>query len=89
MSVLESRTSSCPRCRPSRARDIPGVASLDILGNVIPFINDEEDKVESELRKFLGTVDGDAIVSRADDGERALQPRRRRERDTPSAHPCD
>src|SRR5919198_715065 len=24
----------------------PGVASLDILGNVIPFINDEEDKLE-------------------------------------------
>src|SRR5690348_3778360 len=41
----------------------PGVASLDILGNVIPFINDEEDKLESELRKFLGTVDGDAIDS--------------------------
>lgn len=41
----------------------PGVASLDILGNVIPFINDEEDKLESELRKFLGTVDGDAIES--------------------------
>jgi len=34
----------------------PGVASLDILGNVIPFINDEEDKVESELRKFLGSL---------------------------------
>ncbi|HEY7232507.1 MAG TPA: aspartate-semialdehyde dehydrogenase [Gemmatimonadaceae bacterium] len=41
----------------------PGVASLDILGNVIPFINDEEDKVESELRKFLGTADGDEIAS--------------------------
>ena len=32
----------------------PGVASLDILGNVIPFIKDEEPKVESEIRKFLG-----------------------------------
>jgi len=41
----------------------PGVASLDILGNVIPFISDEEDKVESELRKFLGSADGDEIVS--------------------------
>ena len=40
----------------------PGVASLDILGNVIPFINDEEDKLEGELRKFLGSIDGDAIV---------------------------
>jgi aspartate-semialdehyde dehydrogenase len=32
----------------------PGVASLDILGNVIPFIKDEEPKVEEEIRKFLG-----------------------------------
>jgi len=32
----------------------PGVASLDILGNVIPFIKDEEPNVESESRKFLG-----------------------------------
>ena len=40
----------------------PGVASLDILGNVIPFINDEEDKVESELPKFLGSLGGDEIV---------------------------
>lgn len=43
----------------------PGVASLDILGNVLPFINDEEDKVESELRKFLGTAEQDEIVSAA------------------------
>jgi aspartate-semialdehyde dehydrogenase len=41
----------------------PGVASLDILGNVIPFINDEEDKLESELRKFLGAAGSDEIVS--------------------------
>jgi aspartate-semialdehyde dehydrogenase len=40
----------------------PGVASLDILGNVIPYIKDEEEKVEEETRKFLGTVDGDQIV---------------------------
>jgi aspartate-semialdehyde dehydrogenase len=32
----------------------PGVASLDILGNVIPYIKDEEPKVEAEIRKFLG-----------------------------------
>jgi len=42
----------------------PGVASLDILGNVIPFINDEEDKLESELRKFLGTL-GDGEITLA------------------------
>lgn len=41
----------------------PGVASLDILGNVIPFINDEEDKVEGELRKFLGSLgDGNGEI---------------------------
>lgn len=41
----------------------PGVASLDILGNVIPFINDEEDKLESELRKFLGSLGDGEILS--------------------------
>lgn len=40
----------------------PGVASLDILGNVIPFIRDEEPKVEAEVRKFLGHRDGDRIT---------------------------
>jgi aspartate-semialdehyde dehydrogenase len=32
----------------------PGVPSLDILGNVIPFIKDEEPKIENEIRKMLG-----------------------------------
>jgi aspartate-semialdehyde dehydrogenase len=41
----------------------PGVASLDILGNVIPFIRDEEPKIEVEIQKFLGRVDGDSIAS--------------------------
>lgn len=39
----------------------PGVASLDILGNVIPFIKDEEPKLEAEVRKFLGTSTGGRI----------------------------
>ena len=39
----------------------PGVPSLDALGNVIPFIRDEEEKIEEETRKFLGTLDGAAI----------------------------
>ena len=43
----------------------PGVASLDILGNVIPFIRDEEPKIEVEVQKFLGRVSGDAIASAA------------------------
>ena len=32
----------------------PGVASLDIVGNVIPFIGGEEDKIETETKKILG-----------------------------------
>lgn len=35
----------------------PGVPSLDILGNVIPGIPGEEEKIESETQKILGTVD--------------------------------
>jgi aspartate-semialdehyde dehydrogenase len=32
----------------------PGVASWDILGNVIPFIDGEEEKIETETKKILG-----------------------------------
>jgi aspartate-semialdehyde dehydrogenase len=39
----------------------PGVPSLDIMGNVIPYIQDEERKVEEELQKFLGALAGDHI----------------------------
>lgn len=39
----------------------PGVPSLDIVGNVIPFIADEEDKIERELGKLLGSVNGGAV----------------------------
>jgi aspartate-semialdehyde dehydrogenase len=39
----------------------PGVASLDILGNVIPFISGEEEKIETETRKILGSLAGDAV----------------------------
>ncbi len=35
----------------------PGVASLDILENVIPFIENEEGKVERETNKILGSRD--------------------------------
>jgi aspartate-semialdehyde dehydrogenase len=36
----------------------PGVASLDIIDNVVPFISKEEDKMESEALKILGTFNG-------------------------------
>jgi aspartate-semialdehyde dehydrogenase len=32
----------------------PGVASLDILGNVIPYIKNEEEKLQEEVAKLLG-----------------------------------
>ena len=40
----------------------PGVASLDILGNVIPYIRNEEEKMEEETRKLLGQVNGTKVV---------------------------
>src|SRR6202046_2112582 len=40
----------------------PGVASLDILGNVIPFIKNEEEKMEEETRKLLGQLNGSKII---------------------------
>ncbi len=39
----------------------PGVASLDIVDNVIPYIKGEEDKVETEPRKLLGRLADGAI----------------------------
>jgi aspartate-semialdehyde dehydrogenase len=36
----------------------PGVPSLDILGNVVPFIGGEEEKIESETLKILGSNGG-------------------------------
>ena len=36
----------------------PGVPSLDILGNVVPFISGEEEKIESETLKILGKNGG-------------------------------
>jgi aspartate-semialdehyde dehydrogenase len=40
----------------------PGVASLDILGNVIPYIAKEEEKMEEETGKLLGRLDESRIV---------------------------
>jgi aspartate-semialdehyde dehydrogenase len=39
----------------------PGVASMDILGNVIPYISGEEEKLEEEMAKILGTLQGNKI----------------------------
>jgi aspartate-semialdehyde dehydrogenase len=40
----------------------PGVASLDIQGNVIPFISGEEEKMETEPQKLLGRWDGKRFI---------------------------
>jgi len=40
----------------------PGVPSMDILGNVVPYIGEEEEKMERETGKILGTFDGTRIV---------------------------
>src|SRR5271169_4839713 len=39
----------------------PGVASLDILGNVIPYIAKEEEKMEEETQKLLGVLKGSHV----------------------------
>src|SRR4030081_1835620 len=39
----------------------PGVPSLDILGNVVPYIANEEEKMEEETQKLLGTLNGSRI----------------------------
>jgi aspartate-semialdehyde dehydrogenase len=39
----------------------PGVASMDILGNVVPFIGGEEEKMQQETQKILGDFAGDRI----------------------------
>ena len=43
----------------------PGVASLDILGNVVPYIPKEEEKMEEETRKLLGTLNGAGVIPAA------------------------
>jgi aspartate-semialdehyde dehydrogenase len=39
----------------------PGVASMDILDNVVPYIPNEEEKMEEEMLKLLGTLDGSTV----------------------------
>src|SRR5882724_4914109 len=39
----------------------PGVASMDILGNVVPYIPREEEKMEAEAKKLLGKLNGTQV----------------------------
>ena len=43
----------------------PGVPSLDIIDNVVPYISKEEEKMEAEALKILGTFNG-KVVQNAD-----------------------
>src|SRR5947199_33713 len=40
----------------------PGVASLDITDNVVPFIPEEEEKIERETRKILGSLEAGRVT---------------------------
>ncbi|MDD5544470.1 MAG: aspartate-semialdehyde dehydrogenase [Acidobacteriia bacterium] len=39
----------------------PGVASMDITDNVLPFIAQEEEKIENETRKILGQCNSESV----------------------------
>ncbi len=41
----------------------PGVPSLDILGNVVPHIRNEEEKMEIEMHKMLGKMTPNGVVN--------------------------
>jgi aspartate-semialdehyde dehydrogenase len=40
----------------------PGVSSMDILGNVVPYVGGEEEKMEAETLKLLGTLEGHSVA---------------------------
>jgi aspartate-semialdehyde dehydrogenase len=40
----------------------PGVPSMDIMGNVVPYIGGEEEKMEAETLKLLGKLQGRAVT---------------------------
>jgi aspartate-semialdehyde dehydrogenase len=40
----------------------PGVASMDILDNVVPYIGGEEEKMEAETLKLLGRLEGHSVT---------------------------
>lgn len=45
----------------------PGLPSMDILDNVVPYIGGEEEKIETEPRKMLGRLgDGSGLIDEAE-----------------------
>jgi aspartate-semialdehyde dehydrogenase len=57
-SVLMTSLQAC-----SGAGRSPGVIALDIIDNIIPYIPKEEEKVQIETKKILGSLLGEQIVS--------------------------
>jgi len=55
-SVIMTSMQAC-----SGAGTSPGVAALDIVDNIVPYIPKEEEKVETETQKILGRVAGEAV----------------------------
>lgn len=43
----------------------PGVPSLDVVDNVVPYIGGEEEKIETETQKILGQLSGETIAPAA------------------------
>ena len=58
--VLQVIMTSMQAC--SGAGRSPGVIGLDIIDNVIPYIPKEEEKVEMETQKILGSIVGDKVA---------------------------
>ena len=58
--ILQVLMTSMQAC--SGAGRSPGVIALDIVDNVIPYIPKEEEKVERETQKILGTVAGEKVT---------------------------
>ena len=56
-SVIMTSMQAC-----SGAGRSPGVIGLDIMDNVIPYIPKEEEKVEKETQKILGTILGESVA---------------------------
>ena len=40
----------------------PGVPSLDILDNIIPYVSDDEEKLETETLRMLGSLENERVV---------------------------
>ncbi len=52
----------CVSLQAASGAGYPGVPSLDLIDNVIPYIRNEEEKLEAEARKLLGRFDGEQIT---------------------------